>query len=249
MAIQYVPALWSTVPPEKRAERRASIVATDHRCQYAVRAYDAAELSDQCTKFHQCGAYVIEGVACIHHMYTWAGPMLGDPLAPLSYAAPRYSPPPAPPMPRVVVSPPVVVQPERRSTHRREPSPCPECRGPAETDVYSEGAEYEHRYANLCPPCSRVRAERQNLFRQCLDEHFPSLSPRTRNTVWRACDDFATFDAFLAASDDDLLCLRNLGQKSLAEIRAVVPEPIPIPVNPHLDAWREHAAMMALVGG
>jgi len=49
--------------------------------------------------------------------------------------------------------------------------------------------------------------------------------------------------AILSASDEDLLCGRNFGQKMLAEFRAVWPEPLDDVATD--DPWRDHAEMVA----
>ncbi len=86
--------------------------------------------------------------------------------------------------------------------------------------------------------------ERRWIFRQEIGRRFPSLSERTRNTIWRGVvDEYEMMRWLLAASDADLMTLKNFGVKALAEFRAVWPVPVADVVAS--DPWRDHAEMVA----
>ena len=89
-----------------------------------------------------------------------------------------------------------------------------------------------------CAACQRKHDAVEDAFRA----RFPTLSERTANGIMR---DWwgKTLSELLAASDDEILMLRNIGPKALAEFRAVWPTPGADVVTG--DPWRDHAEMVA----
>jgi hypothetical protein len=143
-----------------------------------------------------------------------------------------------------------------------EPSPCPTCGGQSKRFVYVERDGSEDRFpAQRCGPCYTVWTHRHQAFVAGLELRCPDLSARVRNAMCREFETFGDIDGLLAASDDDLLAIRNFGRRALAEFRAAVPVRTPQagsrPSAPHgPDAvvsaeafWAARPAVLAVIGG
>lgn len=119
-------------------------------------------------------------------------------------------------------------------------SACPACGAQATYYADSRGDDWY-----WCPACMRALEQQKDAFKAAVRVRCPELSERTANMLYRHFGTAIT--SLWAASDDELLCVRNFGQKALAEFRAAWP--VPIADAAADDPWRDHAEMVALAGG
>jgi hypothetical protein len=127
-------------------------------------------------------------------------------------------------------------------------APCPEC-GAQATFEYSEYAGKEYCW---CVPCDRRKQREQAACKAAIRNRFPELSDRIVNTLVRGGWD-GGLPVLLAASDAELLDIRNFGKGMLAEFRVVWPtpsDPVVMVARPPAEYfWKERHDVLSLIGG
>lgn len=133
-------------------------------------------------------------------------------------------------------------------TTRREPGgTCPDCGGSSAVAISEEDGREWGRHHEFCETCRARRSANGARFAAEIRSRFPSLvgDVRLYNTLARA---FGPLDRgverLLAATDEELSGVRNMGRVGLAAWRRI--RPVPRAVWSESDPWDVHASMVAL---